>query len=91
MREFTGPHGYDPIAALTALRAPSLWVLGDQDRSIPLKKTVAVLQRLAREDKRPITTHVLPGLDHGLRNVVSGEQPDIWRAIAAWLQRQKML
>jgi dipeptidyl aminopeptidase/acylaminoacyl peptidase len=91
MREFTGPHGYDPIVVLTGLRAPSFWVLGDQDRSIPLKKTVAVLQRLAHDEKRPITAHVLPGLDHGLRHVVTGEQPDYWRAIATWLQQQNVL
>lgn len=91
MAEFSGPHGYDPIETLSKLGAPSLWVLGDQDRSIPLKRTVAVLQRLAREEQRPITTHVLPGLDHGLRHIVTGEQPDYWRAIATWLQQQKLL
>lgn len=91
MRDFTGPHGYDPIATLSTLRVPSFWVLGDQDRSIPLKKTVAVLERLARDHKRPITTHVLPGLDHGLRHIVTGEQPDYWRAIATWLQQEQVL
>ena len=60
-------------------------------RSIPLQHTVATLQRLAREASRPITTHVLPGLDHGLRHVVTGERPDYWRAIAEWLQQQQVL
>ncbi len=91
LRKFNGPHGYDPAATLTALDVPSLWLLGEKDRSIPLRKTVAALQRLAVDRQRPISTHVMPGLDHGLRNVVTGEQPDFWPVIAAWLQDRRFL
>jgi dipeptidyl aminopeptidase/acylaminoacyl peptidase len=84
MRAFTGPHGYNPAAALTALAAPSLWILGEKDRSIPLEKTVENLTRLKTQGK-PITTHVFPGVNHGLRDPATGAQPDFWRTIADWL------
>ena len=90
MREFRGPHGYDPRTALESMRVPSLWLLGEHDRSIPLRKTVSVLGEIAQRG-RPITTHVFPGLNHGLRNPVTGEQPDFWNVIYSWLRSQNML
>jgi hypothetical protein len=88
---FNGPHGYDPITALRSMSAPSLWILGERDRSIPLQKTVAVLTDLATTGRKPITTHVFPGSNHGLRHVVTGEQPDYWRVIASWLRDRGVL
>jgi acetyl esterase/lipase len=77
---------YDPLAALTALRAPSFCVLGAKDRSIPLRRTVETLERL-KAQRRPITTHVIPGVNHGLRDPVTGAQPDFWRPMTDWLAR----
>ncbi|HET8576787.1 MAG TPA: prolyl oligopeptidase family serine peptidase [Methylomirabilota bacterium] len=84
MRSFRGPHGYDPAATLAALRAPSLWILGEKDRSIPLVHTVENLTRLKAE-RKPITTHVIPGVGHGLRSPAGGPPPDFWRTIEDWL------
>jgi dienelactone hydrolase len=84
MRDFSGPHGYDPLPALRAMTVPSLWILGERDRSIPLRKTVDALNRLAAAGK-PVTSRVYPGVNHGMRNVVTGEQPDFWRAIEEWM------
>jgi hypothetical protein len=91
MRDFRGPHGYDPSAALAAMRVPSLWILGEVDRSIPIRRTVDILARVTQEQRRPITTHVLPGVNHGLRNPVTGAQPDFWRPIADWLASLGMI
>lgn len=91
MQSFSGPHGYDPLPALRAMRVPSLWILGERDRSIPLKKTVATLHALAAHEGKPITTRVYPGLNHGLRDVVTGDQPDFWRAIEGWLRERGVL
>ena len=85
MRAFTGPHGYTPEPVLRALRTPSLWVLGEKDRSIPLKRTVEILE-VIRKTGRPITLHVVPGVNHGLRNTLTGEQPDVWPPIIEWLK-----
>jgi hypothetical protein len=52
---------------------------------------VDILARVTQEQRRPITTHVLPGVNHGLRNPVTGAQPDFWRPIADWLASLGMI
>jgi pimeloyl-ACP methyl ester carboxylesterase len=71
---FAGPHGYDPRPHLEALDTPGLWILGAEDRSIPTRETVAVLQELARSG-RPYRWIVYEQVGHNLggRNVV----PDV--------------
>jgi fermentation-respiration switch protein FrsA (DUF1100 family) len=91
MRGFTGPHGYDPLEVLRILRAPSLWVLGERDRSIPVRRTLEVLGRLRSGEGRPITTYVIPGVNHGLRNVTTGAPTDFWGEVAAWLAARGIL
>jgi hypothetical protein len=91
MQAFRGPHGYDPYPVLEKLTVPSLWVLGEKDRSIPLTRTVDVLNELRTKRERPITLHVIPGVDHGLRNPETGEQPDIWRTVASWLRGRSIV
>jgi hypothetical protein len=88
MKAFTGPHGYIPEPVLKRLTVPSFWILGERDRSIPLERTVAVLTRLRDLEHRPITTHVIPGVDHGLRNPTTGERADYWPALLGWLRLQ---
>jgi dienelactone hydrolase len=88
MKEFNGPHGYIPEPVLKKLTVPSFWILGERDRSIPLGRTVAVLTSLKDLEQRPITTHVIPGVDHGLRNPTTGQQPDFWPALIGWLRPQ---
>jgi acetyl esterase/lipase len=90
MQSFSGPHGNDPQPVLRVLGVPSLWILGEHDRSIPLRKTVATLEALAADGK-PITTRVYPGANHGLRRTATGEQPDFWRAIEDWLRTRGVL
>jgi alpha-beta hydrolase superfamily lysophospholipase len=82
---FEGPHGYDPAAAIRAMRAPSLWIIGGHDRSIPVKETLANLERIRNESGAPLTVHVIAGADHGLRHAVTGEPQDFWSTIGAWL------
>jgi dienelactone hydrolase len=86
MAEFRGPHGYDPLPVLTALDRPSLWILGELDRSIPLRRTVDVLAKLKADSQRPITTYILPGVNHSLRHPVTGAMPDFWTVVADWLK-----
>ena len=90
MREFAGPHGYDPLPALRSMNVPSLWILGERDRSIPLCRTVETLERLTKDGK-PVTARVYPGVDHSLRNPWTGERPDIWQGIETWLREHGMV
>ena len=85
MKAFTGPHGYDPVPTLEKLSTPSIWIEGEHDRSVPMAQTLATLERL-RDAGRPITVVKLPGADHGLRNPVTGERPEFWPRVRAWLE-----
>ena len=60
--------------AVEALSTPGFWILGAEDRSIPTRETVAILQELARAGK-PYRWTVYDGVGHDLggRNTL----PDI--------------
>jgi dienelactone hydrolase len=90
MRQFKGPDGYDPVPVLSKLATPSLWILGEHDRSIPVVKTRDTLERIKRDMGRPITTHIIPGVNHRLMDS-TGRQPDYWRTVETWLRAQKIL
>jgi dienelactone hydrolase len=79
MPAFNGPHGYDPVPVLEALRVPSLWLLGTGDRSIPIETTLANLKVLAGTG-HPFEWKTYDGLDHGL-------SPEIWDDVGRWVRR----
>ena len=79
MPAFKGPHGYDPVPVLQALRVPSLWLLGTDDRSIPIETTLANLKTLAGTG-HPFEWKAYDGLGHSL-------SPQIWPDVGAWVQR----
>jgi dienelactone hydrolase len=81
MPGFKGPSGYDPVPTLQGLHTPALWLLGLDDRSIPIQSTLANLQALAGTG-RPFEWRTYPGLDHGL-------SPRIWEDVARWVERFK--
>lgn len=76
---FKGPGGFDPVPTLRAIDTPTLWLLGLDDRSIPIPTTIANLQIL-KDAGRPFEWRTYEGLGHSL----SG---GIWEDIGAWLQR----
>jgi pimeloyl-ACP methyl ester carboxylesterase len=81
---------YDPVVALRALRVPALFLFGDRDQLIPVQESVAVLQRVSREDvHHDFTIRELADDDHEMRVDVgekSGEiDPDYLRTMRAWL------
>lgn len=61
--EYQGPRGFDPRPTLERLNVPGLWLLGAQDRSIPTRETVAILDELARSG-RPYRWVVYPNAGH---------------------------
>jgi dipeptidyl aminopeptidase/acylaminoacyl peptidase len=78
---FSGPGGYDPLPVLKAIDTPAMWLLGADDRSIPVRTTVTNLEMLAASGK-PFEWRTYPGLGHGL----SG---DVWPDIEAWVRKFK--
>ena len=76
---FNGFHGYDPVPALEAIDTPALWLLGDDDRSIPVRTTVTNLMRL-RDSGKPYEWRTYPGFGHNLSQ-------SVWPDIFAWAER----
>ena len=81
MREYHGPAGYDPVPVLRQVNTPTLWLLGLDDRSIPVQLTLRNLERLKAEG-RPFEWRTYDGLGHSLG-------PQIWPDIAAWVAKFK--
>jgi hypothetical protein len=78
MPQFNGPHGFDPVPVLGAVQTPSYWLLGLDDRSIPIRTTLANLQVLHSAGKL-FQWKTYPGLGHSLSF-------DVWQEIGAWLE-----
>lgn len=76
--EESGPFGFDPIPYLKQMSMPGLWLLGENDQSIPIPETVKILDRLIGTYKRDFTYKLYPGAGHGLR-VNGAKVPDFWQ------------
>ena len=59
-----GPSGFDPRPDLEAMRAPGLWIYGGRDTSVPVARSVRILQDLAADLGKDFTSIVLPRLNH---------------------------
>jgi acetyl esterase/lipase len=77
MPGFNGPPGFDNVPTLERLNTPTLWLLGLEDRSIPIPATLANLQRL-RAEGRPFEWRTYEGLGHSL-------SPQVWDDVARWV------
>lgn len=90
MSQWKGPHGYDPAPTLGKAATPMLWIQGGRDRSIPQAKTVTTLRKLQAQG-RPFTIHLLPNLNHGLRDADTDEPYDFWPLARAWLRERSVI
>jgi len=57
---------FDPLPVLERLNAPLLAVLGENDKSVDARSTVAKLEALRRNRDKNITIKIYPGTDHTL-------------------------
>jgi dienelactone hydrolase len=81
---------YDPVPALRALRVPALFVFGDEDRLIPVGKSVKVIRQVITESSnQDFTIDVFQHADHGMRLVTDdGDDtidPEYLEAMRRWL------
>ena len=84
---FDGEPGYDPLPVLSATRVPTLWLLGDQDQSVPVFATANVLKTLPRDAAAYHTVIRFPDAGHDLRNVSTGKPAPVWDAVLSWLRK----
>lgn len=87
---FAREMAYDPVPALRALRVPALFLFGEQDQSIPVDKSVEVIQQtLTQSGYRDFTIRVYPNVDHGMRLTPSGAldaiAPEYLATMRSWL------
>ena len=83
LQGFQGFPGYDPVPSLASLGAPTLWLLGTEDRLVPTRACEGILGELRREG-RPVEWVVYPGAVHGLPGV------SFWPDFDSFLRRHAL-
>ncbi|HSR51330.1 MAG TPA: prolyl oligopeptidase family serine peptidase [Acidobacteriota bacterium] len=86
LAEFKGPRGFDPLPSLRIMTAPTLWILGEKDRSIQIPECVVHLDRLIEEGK-PFHYKLYPDANHGLR-LSDGTGIDYWDEVEEFIRDQ---
>jgi hypothetical protein len=59
------PWRYDPMPTLRAVKAPQLWILGEDDLQAPCAPTAGRIKALGAQG-RPITLAIFPHAEHGI-------------------------
>ena len=85
VRAFDGPAGFDPAPLLAASTVPTLWILGDEDESVPTFASLEALDAIRRGGNRSHTVIHYPGVDHELRDR-DGRPAPVGRDSIAWLR-----
>ena len=90
LKAFAGPHGYDPAPTLAALKAPTLWLMGDLDINLPVKETIEALNALPQTSNGVITLIRYPNGDHSLFNRELGRAL-YWDDVREWLTKHAII
>ena len=63
---------FDPVPVFERLMIPILAQFGAEDESIPVGKSVAILERIRDEGQKPYMIVVYPSTNHAMRTVAKG-------------------
>jgi dienelactone hydrolase len=85
---YKGPPGFDHVPILALLKTPTLWLLGEEDESIPIRHTERNL-RAAIASGAPITMRMYRGANHGL--FAPSGPVAYWSDVLDWLRAQHIL
>ena len=85
-RDFSGPHGFDPIPALQKVEVPGLWLLGAQDDSIPIPLTIEILDSLVADHGKDFSHIVYSNKGHGWTDVDTGQIYPVLSDALNWLE-----
>ncbi len=88
LQSYQGNHGFDPIPYIRDLHQPSLWVFGDQDQSIPVERSVQLLEAARNSLQLPIQIQVIPGVNHSLMSK-DGKYADYVGYILDWIKTHR--
>lgn len=86
LRSYRGPKGFEPAPRIAKMKTPSLWLFGDRDVSIPVKRSVAILDSIRSNDRLPLEMKVFKDADHALYNVSTQRHEDIVTVILDWIK-----
>ena len=84
-RDYTGPHGFDPLPSLRKLDTPSLWLFGDKDSSIPIPLSIEILDSLIADQGKDYSYIVYPNMNHGWRDEDTGQMYPVLYDTLNWL------
>ncbi|MFC2041907.1 alpha/beta hydrolase family protein [Chloroflexota bacterium] len=87
-RDYTGPHGFIPLTSLQKLYAPSLWLLGAKDSSIPVPLTVEILDSLVTDHGKDFSYIVYPNMEHGWRDADTDQMYPVLYDALNWLNKK---
>lgn len=83
---------FEPEECMAEVKCPVLAFYGDQDDTVPVADSVAVLQRVARKAGNEISVQVLEGVGHALtvdnRSETDALHPDYPPQLIRWLNRR---
>jgi hypothetical protein len=85
---YGGPQGFDHVPILRGLKTSTLWLVGEEDESIPVRHTLRNL-RAAIAAGAPITLRTYPGANHAL--VGSSGPVPYWTDVIDWLRAERIL
>jgi hypothetical protein len=85
LKDFNGIRGYDPVRRVEKMKAPSLWIFGGNDVSIPVKKSIHILDSIKLSRHLPIEMKLYPDVDHGLYNIKTRRREDYVSLIVRWI------
>jgi len=79
---------FDPLPYWLKLSVPALVLNGELDKNVPVKKSVAILESVRRQNKKAeITIRIFAGSHHGLEDPRTGEiREDSFSSMAEWIQ-----
>ena len=80
LAQYAGPQGWDPAPAVRASRAPVLYLLGADDRLVPTRVCVPLIEALRLQGAR-VSARVYAGVGHEL-----GSSSRFWTDVAEWLR-----
>ena len=89
LKEFKGLKGFDPISRIEKMKAPSLWLFGGKDVSIPVKRTIYLLDSVKTTKHLPLEMKLYPDADHGLFNTTTRTREHCVTYIAEWIEKHK--
>lgn len=88
LKKYNGPHGYDPVNRINKMKSPSLWIFGEKDVSIPVKKSIYILDSLKTSLVLPVDVKIYPDADHGLYNHSINMREPYVRLVIEWIKQK---